>query len=214
MKAFVSSFLDKLYLRKPLSSNNYWNQRYVSGHHSGPGSYGRLAVFKSTTLNEFVAENDVSSIIEFGSGDGNQLSLAQYPTYTGYDVSRAAVAMCRERFLRDNSKQFFHTGEYDGQQAELAVSLDVIFHLIEDEIFDFYMHRLFDASSRFVAIYSSNQDNPVKPIAAHVRHRQFSRWIDKNLSHWKLAKHIPNPYPYNGDSTRTSFADFYFYEKD
>lgn len=214
MKALIASFWDRCSPRKTFSSNDYWNQRYESGRNSGPGSYGPLAEFKATTLNTLVAEKGITSVIEFGCGDGNQLTLARYPAYTGYDVSPAAISMCRARFGGDASKKFFHTGEYGGQKAELAISLDVIFHLIENAVFDAYMRRLFDASSRFVAIYSSNQNDPIEPMAAHVRHRHFSGWIDKNAPHWNLTNHIPNPHPYNGDPTTTSFADFYFYEID
>lgn len=212
MKSLIASIWKRCSPPKPFSSSDYWSMRYESGRSSGPGSYRHLAEFKATVLNAFVAENDITSIIEFGCGDGNQLVLAQYPSYAGYDVSRAAVAMCRDRFGGDASKHFSHIDEYDGEKAEMAMSLDVIFHLIEDDVFDAYMRRLFNASSRFVAIYSSNQDEPIEPVASHVHHRQFSRWIDRNAAHWKLANYIPNPYPYNGDSATTSFADFYFYE--
>lgn len=214
MKALITSLWDRCFPCKPFSSQDYWAQRYDSGRNSGPGSYGHLAEFKAGILNMFVAENNVASIIEFGCGDGNQRTLAQYPAYTGYDVRPEVIAMCRERFRGDVSKQFFHIPEYVGHKAELTSSLDVIYHLVEDDIFGEYMNRLFDASSRFVVIYSSNQDDSIEPVAAHVRHRLFSSWIDKNAPHWRLMSRIPNPYPYNGDSTTTSFADFYFYERD
>lgn len=213
MKALITLLLEKCTSRKRFSSNDYWCQRYNSGGTSGRGSYGRLADFKAEVMNSFVCRNGVTSVIEFGCGDGNQLTLAEYPTYTGYDVSMTAVTACRARFRGDASKQFFHTEEYAGQKAQLTTSLDVIYHLIENDIFDEYMRRLFDASSRFVAIYSSNQDSPIEPVADHVRHRKFSNWVDRNAAHWKLSNHTPNLYPYNGDSTETSFSDFYFYEK-
>lgn len=214
MKALITALRKKYLSHKPFSSQDYWGHRYESGRNSGPGSYGHLAEFKARVLNTFVAENNVTSIIEFGCGDGNQLTLAKYPAYTGYDVSPEAIAMCRERFRGDLSKQFLHIREYVRQKVELTTSLDVIYHLVEDDIFDEYMHRLFDASSRFVVVYSSNQDDPIEPVAAHVRHRQFSRWIDKNAPRWRLISRVPNPYPYNGNSTTTSFADFYFYKMD
>ena len=58
---------------------NYWEDRYRTGHDSGAGSSGRLAAFKAEFLNGLVADHNVSSVIEFGCGDGRQLALAEYP---------------------------------------------------------------------------------------------------------------------------------------
>jgi hypothetical protein len=63
------------------NSAQYWEDRYVNGMTSGSGSYGRLAEFKAEFLNEFVADHKISSIVEFGCGDGAQLALAAYPKY-------------------------------------------------------------------------------------------------------------------------------------
>src|SRR6202040_327974 len=66
----------------------FWEGNYAQGRTSGNGSYGALAEGKSRFLNELVRERTVRSVIEFGCGDGNQLSLAEYPSYIGLDVSR------------------------------------------------------------------------------------------------------------------------------
>src|SRR5262249_12471902 len=68
-------------------SASFWEGVYQKGETSGPGSYGRLAVFKAEILNKFVREKAVNSVIEFGCGDGAQLELATYPKYVGVDVS-------------------------------------------------------------------------------------------------------------------------------
>jgi hypothetical protein len=38
------------------------------------------------------------------------------------------------------------------------LSLDVIYHLVETEMFDLHMIHLFQSASRFVIIYSTNFD--------------------------------------------------------
>jgi SAM-dependent methyltransferase len=195
------------------SSRDYWANRYESGGNSGPGSYGDLAKFKASTLNEFVRSKGITSVIEFGSGDGNQLTLAEYPRYVGYDVSSVAVKTCKELFKSDATKKFFLASKYDGRRADLTMSLDVIFHLTEDRVFEEYMHRLFDASTRFVIIYSSNQDEPIEPVSTHVRHRRFTTWVEQHISpQWVLVEKIANAHPYSGDYTSTSFSDFYIHE--
>ena len=64
-------------------SAEYWENRYSAGGHSGVGSYGSFAEFKADVLNQFVSTNRVQTVVEFGCGDGNQLSLAKYPKYIG-----------------------------------------------------------------------------------------------------------------------------------
>ena len=194
-----------------LGSERYWEQRYVSGGDSGPGSYGKFALFKAEMLNGFVAEHQVRSVIEFGCGDGNQLELATYPVYLGVDVSETAIARCRERFSADPTKTFQLAQDYDGRRAELALSLDVIFHLVEDDVFARYMEALFQAATRFVIIYSSNRDEPTSREAMHVRHRRFTSWVDDHLPGWTLMAHVPNRYPNLGDYRTGSFSDFFIY---
>src|SRR5687767_4284814 len=74
-----------------VSSSNYWERRYRKGRSSGAGSHGRLARFKADVLNEFVEKNCIKSVVEFGCGDGAQLSLANYPAYLGIDASEYAI---------------------------------------------------------------------------------------------------------------------------
>ncbi len=192
------------------NSADYWERRYASGGNSGAGSYSKFAEFKAEFLNEFVRERSVRTVIEFGCGDGNQLSLAQYPEYKGYDVSRVAVELCRKRFASDATKTFGLISEYKDEAADLALSLDVIYHLVEDAVFEAYMRMLFAASTRHVIVYSSDAD--VSESVPHVRQRKFSKWVQENISNWALVDRIPNRYPYRGDGTKGSFADFFVYQ--
>jgi hypothetical protein len=207
----IGPSLDHLRGKAFRNSAEYWEQRYKSGGNSGAGSYNRLAEFKAEFLNGFVDERQVASVIEYGSGDGAQLKLAQYPSYTGVDISTKAVEMCRALFANDPSKRFFQPDALPaGTMADLALSLDVIYHLVEDMTFDAYMRQLFSSARRFVIVYSSNMviDWPVK----HVRHREFTRWVAEHEPEWCLLSRVKNPYPYDdADSDRTSFADFYVF---
>jgi hypothetical protein len=191
----------------------YWETRYTSGADSGVGSYGAFAEFKAEILNTFVAQNRVESVIEFGCGDGNQLTLARYPRYLGFDVSGAAVSRCRELFRDNEQYEFRPSSAYAGEKADLALSLDVIYHLVEDDVFHAYMRTLFAASARHVIIYSSDFEDPTRRDGPHVRHRTVTAWVAENMPAWKLIQHVPNRYPYRGDYRSGSFADFYVYER-
>lgn len=191
----------------------YWESRYLSGGNSGVGSYGKFAAFKADVLNAFVEQNGIESVIEFGCGDGNQLALAKYPDYLGFDVSATAISRCRQTFRGEATKTFRAADDYEGETADLSLSLDVIYHLVEDHVFDAYMRRLFDAASRFVIVYSSNTDENEDLAGCHVRHRQFTVWVESNRKDWMLRQRIPNMHPYEGDFTNGSFADFHIFEK-
>jgi hypothetical protein len=196
-----------------VTSAQYWEDRYRLGGNSGAGSYHRLARFKSEVLNDFVRRNQINSVIEFGCGDGAQVELAEYPRYLGVDVSLTAIHMCCQRYRNDPSKIFFTTDTLPADTvADLALSLDVIYHLVEETVFDAYMHQLFKGARQFVAIYSSNEDNPVP--AKHVRHRRFTEWIERNRPDWTLMEFIKNKYPYDPNNlSDTSFADFYIFTR-
>lgn len=195
-------------------SKNYWDQRYISGGNSGSGSYNRLAEFKASIINEFIENENINCVIEWGCGDGNQLKLANYKKYTGYDVSPKAIEICREKFKDDLTKEFICCGDEHFQnkiRAELVLSLDVIFHLVEDDIFEQYMKRVFESSKKYVCIYSSNFN---EQTAIHVKHRKFTDWIECNMGNkWKLEKVVKNIYPYSIENPdNTSVSDFYFYK--
>lgn len=199
-------------------SGQYWDDRYRLKGNSGAGSYGRLADFKAEVINDFVKKQSIQSVMEFGCGDGNQLSLADYPRYTGFDVSAHAIELCKSRFRNDSTKDFYSVDDWSGHQAELAMSLDVIYHLIEDEIFEKYMNTLFSAGSRFVIVYASNNEEynvSISKYAQHVHHRKFTDWVEKNRGEsWVLHEFIPNKYQFDAqDQNNTSFADFYIFRR-
>jgi methyltransferase family protein len=219
MKELVLDGLRRLYgLTKKQdfdSSGDYWQRRYLSGETSGSGSYSRLARFKATVLNEIVADRAVQTVIELGCGDGAQLEIARYPKYLGVDVSSAAVAFCKKKFAGDETKSFVVLDEFRDRQrtADLALSLDVIYHLVEDEVFAAHLRDLFAASTRYVAIYSSNSDKIFDP-APHVRHREFTRWIDRNQRDWSLVRTYKNPYPHRWwNRQNSSHCDLFLYER-
>lgn len=192
-------------------SATFWEQNYSQGLTSGTGSYGGLADGKRQFLNDLVRQRAVRSVIEFGCGDGNQLSLAEYPSYVGLDVSRTAIGLCQSRFAGDPSKSFFL---YDGTcftdragvfSADLAMSLDVVYHLTEDATFEAYLTHLFAAGRRFVVVYSTNMEKTGTP--PHVRHRHFTPWVEANCPGWSLASVTRGP------NTERARADFFVFER-
>jgi SAM-dependent methyltransferase len=201
-------------------SKGYWENRYKKGGNSGSGSYGHLALFKANVINDFVKENKVDTIIEFGCGDGNQLKLAEYPKYIGLDVSATIIQKCIAEFRNDKKKSFFlYSGDcfLDNLEifsSDLSMSLDVLFHLVEQRIYEQYLLHVFSCAKKYVIIYSSNVNIPPQRPDSHEAHRVFTNDIERLVKGWSLAKIIKNEHPSKsyGDETG-SLADFYIYEK-
>ena len=192
-------------------SARYWEPNHARGGTSGAGSYDALAQAKAIFPNEFVRTREIGSVIEFGCGDGNQLSLADYPAYIGLDVSRTAIELCQHRFAADPAKSFFL---YDGAcftdragvfTADLAISLDAIYHLTEDEVFETYLTHLFAAAAKYVIIYATNREIPGTP--PHVRHRHFTPRVQTPCPDWRLLEVTQGP------DTGPGRADFSSYER-
>lgn len=198
-------------------SEDFWEKRYKAGGNSGPGSYNRLAEFKASVINDFITEKNINSAIEFGCGDGNNLSLIKYPKFIGLDVSPTTIKYCISKFNNDRSKSFYvynslsFLDNHHLFRADLTLSLDVIYHLIEDEIYTKYMDDLFMSATKYVIIYSwdsmSAQD-------FHQKGRNFSKWVIENQPSFKLIKKIENPYKYDpADPENTSDAVFMMFER-
>lgn len=194
----------------------YWERRYAAGGTSGTGSYGKSAQIKAAYVNQVVATHAVSSIVELGCGDGNQLSMLHTPRYLGLDVSPTAISLCAERFSDDPTKSFLwydpaHFFDRAGiLAADLALSQEVIFHLVEDEIYERYMKHLFALGNRYVLICSSDLD---LRLGNHERHRTFTPWVARHCPEWTLIDHVPSPHPHEAGTGEGMLAQFFVYER-
>lgn len=215
IREWLLSKIKKIYKKKVAfkDSESYWIDRYNAGGNSGEGSYDKYAEFKADIINKFVAKNKINKVIEFGCGDGNQLKYFKFNEYVGYDISSNILNLCREIFKNDITKRFDLIKEYSNETADLTLSMDVIYHLVEDNVFNDYMNMLFQSSTRYVIIYSSNTIEINKNSEPHVKHRKFSSWIETNKSEFELIEKIKNQYPHQEGHLKGSYADFYIYYK-
>lgn len=126
IKGSKANMANKKPVVQKFNSADYWECRYEDGDTSGAGSYGRLAEFKAEVLNKFVKQHNIARVVEWGCGDGNQLSLAQYPRYIGFDVAHKSVEICRNKFKDDRSKSFHWTYGHRADVALVALLVDRI----------------------------------------------------------------------------------------
>lgn len=195
------------------NSSDYWENRYKTGGNSGSGSYNHLAKFKSEIINEFIETNKIYSLVDYGVGDGNQCSLinTQNLDYYGIDVSDTAISICQKKKL--SNKTFMTVDDFVGKKIKCQVSMscDVIYHLIEDSVYENYMQNLCNFSNKYIIIYAKNDNID---HTQHVKFRRFSDYL--NETDFKLLQHIPNPYPQTvigRNNSKTSPSDFYIYRK-
>jgi hypothetical protein len=198
----------------PFDSTAYWRKRYAAGGNSGAGAYGRLAVYKAYIVNVVTESRGVGR--SWSSVRGTETSEpVPRPRYTGVDVSPEALARARERLGERAGWRLMTLDEYEADLGghDIALSLDVIYHLIEDEVFEAYMRRLFEAATRFVLIYSSDHEETLE--ATHVRHRRYSSWIEGTAPAWKLGKTWKQPFAFEkgADPRHTSFAFFRLFRR-
>ena len=184
------------------SSKSYWENRYKKGGNSGAGSYGDKALYKADFINRFIQQQQVQSVIEFGCGDGHQLQLLRIPSYLGYDISPTIIDACRKLYKEDTTKKFELLQDKNILiKADLCLSLDVIYHLVEDEVYENYMNDLFNQADKWVIIYAWDLDDKQK---FHVRHRKFSIWI---------SRHQPGFSCYATQSSIKGYCDFFVYQR-
>jgi len=192
-------------------STQYWKDRYLKGGTSGAGSYGILAEYKAEIINNFVKENDIKSIFDYGCGDGNQIGLFNFENYTGYDISEKMIlAHNLNPKFRSRKWHFLNSLANVRHKFELTISLDVIFHLTNQKDFETYINNLFAIASKYVIIYSSNGDK-LETSSVHVKDREFLPFVPKEF---ELMQKIDNKYPYNPkDTINTSISDFYIFKQ-
>ena len=212
------------------TSMEFWEKAYRAGNRSGSGSYGKLADFKADYINRFIADHTIETVVDMGCGDENQLSLGDYRDYVGLDVSSTLIVRLSEQYRDDPSKRFivYEPFAFDARTAgivgELALSLDVIFHLIEDDVFNRYIQDLFALSIRYVLIYSKDLgfprgrdeglspllqgfEEPCTPPAAHVKQRNIAKYILEYVTGWELVAIDRNIWPVESPS------DFFVYRR-
>lgn len=185
-------------MRGSYTPGRYWEKRYRQGRSSGAGSEGAQAAAKAAHVNDVIARYEVTSMIDWGCGDGTVLAdITTDIAYLGVDVSPTIVDKCR----REHPDRLFTLPEHaDESTAELALSMDVLFHFPNDDDYQVYVARLFASATRYVLIYSTNY-GPNR-TAEHVLRRRFTPDIHCWFPQWELIEQPEQPHP----------AGFYLYQ--
>ncbi len=189
-----------------MNTKKIWKNRYQNGGNSGSGSYNELYIFKRDIINDIIKKNNIHSIIDFGCGDGNQIKEINTKNYIGIDIADTGIKICKMKYNNDITKKFYTYDEINNikLQSDLTMSLDVLYHILEDELYFNYLKQLFSSSSNYVLIYSNNYNGH---IVGHMHTRKFTDDVEKKFPNWELREKINQIYP------KKSSADFYLYKK-
>jgi len=188
----------------------YWEDRYAIGGTSGAGSYGVLAEFKAEIINKYIKDNNLTSVIEFGCGDGNQLKYMNYEKFLGLDVSQTAIDICKKKFKGDKTKNFivYNPKNFDRKllpESDLVICLDVLYHITNDDEFEKTLQEIFSCSARFVILYTTlyKTKNNADP---HIKNRNLMPYLDK-FTNYKIDAIVPQKHK------DLSLADFVILKK-
>eukprot|EP00928_Gymnodinium_smaydae_P084310 TRINITY_DN6757_c1_g1_i1.p1 TRINITY_DN6757_c1_g1~~TRINITY_DN6757_c1_g1_i1.p1 ORF type:complete len:326 (+),score=60.79 TRINITY_DN6757_c1_g1_i1:70-1047(+) len=203
--------------REIRTTQDYWELRYkIGGSSRGLVGDSDTAYtfyeYRTEVLRQLFESGSlggsVASVLDMGVGDGLQAGMLLSNTksvkkYVGIDLSHRMVRELRRSFEDNLKKNGFWRPDlevafygYDGytlpaelgqHQFDIALSLQVIMHLLEDALFDSYMTKLFDpaASWRHVIIQA---DNVQTAQYNHIRGWRFTDWIAEHAPMWVLRE--------------------------
>lgn len=161
-----------------MKSINIWKSR---PNWSGAGSRGDLLKFKIDFVNKFVKDYEVSSILDLGCGDLHFASQLSVDKYTGVDiVDHVHPTSIAAKDFTTKVSRFDELDDVDG--AELCMSIDVLYHILPDEVD--YLHaaldNLFIKSTKYILVYAQDPENTtVRDNGNHICNSQWKSYLEE-----------------------------------
>ena len=147
---------------------------------SAPATVPNLVQGTADVINLIVLMNGTRSIIEIGCTDGPLASLLSVPSYTGVALNSATLQACAQRHGTAEGLRFVTRAGLGHEQADLALSIDVVPHLTDESTYEHYMHALFNASRKLVLIRASNPPEACASTNGRLHHRPVMHWVEKH----------------------------------
>ena len=188
------------------SSKDYWEKWYKKNRDLISPEQLNSTEYKTQVVNDWLKHYNIDSVIDLGCGIGNYIDVFNGFNYMGYDVSETAIKICQNKYGNEQSKTFKVIEKIVNEKSNMTMSIDVIYYLVEDDVFVKYMNNLFNSSQRYVMIYSTNH-NHYNDLIPHIKHRQFTDWVKKHKKEFVMINHLKN------DSIGIAQCEFYLFEK-
>jgi 2-polyprenyl-3-methyl-5-hydroxy-6-metoxy-1,4-benzoquinol methylase len=145
----------------------FWDLRYAldPDRGSGLGSRGSSLTVKQRLLEYSTFGFEDKSVLDIGCGDLEATRQLVLPKYVGIDASAEALKVARAK--RPDLR--FET-EWDGEQADAVICLDVLIHQTSENEFDGLLQRLTTSARERLIVSGYNAKNDYdSPIVAFHR---------------------------------------------
>lgn len=131
---------------------SYWEERYKQGGVSGEGSVDKYRTWKWKIIDCYV--KNIDDVVDVGCGDISFWLGRECKKYTGVDISQTVIdknKLLRPNweFIRASSDKFL-----EKLNSEIVFCFDVLFHIMDPEIFSKTLENICQYSSKFVFIYT------------------------------------------------------------
>lgn len=126
-------------------TSGLWGRNAAGGGTSGSGSSVKATALYRAFLQQFMADNGVTSVVDAGCGDWSFSQLIDWTgiDYKGYDIVASVVAQDQQKFAKPNI-QFFEGDIIDSDlpPADLLISKHVMQHLPNADVQKFLAKQL------------------------------------------------------------------------
>lgn len=172
-------------------SGNGW------GFGSGHGSLPRVTKGYRAYIENFLRENSIKSVVDFGSGDWQFSRLIDWgdAKYTGLDIVPSVVKNSQQQYgsKRINFKAI-KPGQTDLPTADLLISKDVLQHMSDERVAEFIKKVL----PRYKFALITNCVEPIANLNAKIGDGDF-RPLDLRLKPFNLKSTVV--YSFTGPKT-------------
>lgn len=157
--------------------STYWDNRYRSGGGSGAGSEGTYLEIKKKVILPIINELGIKNIEDFGCGEGSLIPYLPLDRYKGYDISPTIINKLKNKYGGSTKYEFNLINEACVGEPDMALSLDVFFHLVEDSVCDEYLQKIIGSRPKWILFLTWNSKviytEHIK--GTHVRYRDLTR---------------------------------------
>lgn len=152
----------------------HFENRYYKKLGSGKGSVGQLREFKHKILNQYLINYNKFRFVDFGCGDLSFWHGKPPKYYTGIDFARNIQKENAEKFDREFITS--NLAEVKGLFGEVVICFDVLFHILDEEVYFKILRNICNTSSKWIFIYTwiKESNNYMKD---HQKYRNFENYL-------------------------------------